>query len=102
LRICHLADEGDENRDLLAAAGAAGHVAAALRAHPENAALQGAGCRALVGMAEKHPANAAAAREAGGVQLIASAIRAYPDNEPVQKHGRRALGVLEPGHALLA
>ena len=82
-------------RDLLGEAGAAGHIASVLRAHPDHWRMQAQSFRTLCHLAKNHPANAAAAREAGCVQLITTAMRAYPDNEDLQKECRDALEILE-------
>jgi hypothetical protein len=74
--IITLAREGAATKDLLAAAGAVGLVATALRAHPEDKKVQGHGHNALWFMMDEHPANRAAAGEAGCVQLVVSAMRA--------------------------
>jgi hypothetical protein len=97
-RIGSLASEGPANRDLLGAAGAAGHVASVLRGHPEDKMVQQWGCNALGWLAKNHPANQSAAAEVGAAGLVATAMRGHPEESDVQWAGCFALVRLAENH----
>jgi hypothetical protein len=73
-------------------------VAAALRGHLETWMVQHGGCCALARLADKHPANQAAAGEAGAPGLVAAAMRGHPEEKDVQYAGCRALWSLAENH----
>jgi hypothetical protein len=80
-RIGYLAHEGEE--DALGAAGAAGLLVDAMRAHPGHADLQYNGINALRHLVAEHAANRAAAVEAGAVEALVAALRAHPPGDPL-------------------
>jgi hypothetical protein len=75
-------------------------VLAALRAHPANAAVQGAACAALsVELAALGADGRAAAGAAGGVATVVAALTQHPADLNVAVHGCNALANLAHGHA---
>ena len=80
-----------------AASGILELIVAAMDAHPRDAAVQNAGCRALLVVAFGSDGRKKAAAAAGAARAVADAMASFPSYPQLQRWGVRALLTMAAG-----
>ena len=84
-------------KEVAAASGILELIVAAMDAHPRDAAVQNAGCRALLVVAFGSDGRKKAAAAAGAARAVADAMATFPSYPQLQRWGVRALLTLAAG-----